>query len=493
MSSLNPYNCAKPGNLFVGYDRLLQQLLNGFCNGNSFALVGGRRCGKTSLLLQLQKKLQEANPEPLRLLPKYLDIQGLDNVTCEILFKTVYSLTVSDIEAEPWPFGISEKPYQDFFRYMDKAKLLLDEKYGPDWLVVLLVDELDAAVNSLPDDHFFQNLRNLLMVSRFHRHFRLVASGVNNMAKLISSGSSPLNNLRAKYLDILTVKQARQLLSFGFSENFDDDLEQMLFRISGRHPYLLQGLLEKLWISRENLNKNFLKSCVREFLLEHNDFHRWLDAFGPAEHAVYQILSKIPDGYMHVRDIRTSLESVLKPQLEDALLTLSYHGVIDDSDPDEPQINGTMFRDWYKNNSPVLPEADKVDQSRAGENAGRPPDTPSINIQVNQVVSSFPAKMSAEDVLKIFQELKTQITSLDIEERAKKQALNSMGEGEIELEHPKPGKEPDKSSITTALDKTTNILKSAGASTDSLTNFIKKAKGIAPYIGQAAGWLGGVI
>lgn len=487
MSAIIPYNCTKPGNLFVGYERLLQQLLNGFRNDNSFALIGGRRCGKTSLLFQLQKELQKADFEPLRLLPKYLDIQGVGKVTCEILFKTVYSLTVEDTEAEPWQPGNSEEPYQDFLRYMYKAKPFLDKKYGSDWVVALLVDELDAAVNLLPDDQFFQNLRNLLMASTFHRHFRLVASGVNNLSKLISSGSSPLNNLRVKYLNTLTLKQAMQLLYFGFPEDFDDDLEQMLFRITGCHPYLLQGLLEKLWNSKKNLDKNYLKLCVREFLLEHNDFQRWLAAFGPAEHAVYQILSKTPDGYMHLRDIRTNLESTLKPQLDNALQTLSYHGVIDDSEPDEPQIAGTMFRDWYKNNAPVFREADKVDQSHAGETTST---SPSINIQVNAHGGSIHRGLSAEDVLKIFQELKNQISSLDIEEKAKKQALNAMVEGEIELEHPKPGKEPDKSFIKAVLEKSTNILKSADASVGSLENFIKKAQGIAPYIGQAAGWLG---
>ena len=73
------------------------------------------------------------------------------------------------------------------------------QRYSTDWIVILLIDELDAAIATLPDDQFFQNLRNLLMISRFHSHFRLVASGVTQMANLISSGSSPLNNLRSEY------------------------------------------------------------------------------------------------------------------------------------------------------------------------------------------------------------------------------------------------------------------------------------------------------
>ena len=58
MNGDNPYNSTKPGNLFVGYERLRDQLLSGFCNGNSFAILGGRRCGKTSLLMQIEQDLQ---------------------------------------------------------------------------------------------------------------------------------------------------------------------------------------------------------------------------------------------------------------------------------------------------------------------------------------------------------------------------------------------------------------------------------------------------
>jgi hypothetical protein len=42
MRGENPYNCTKPGNLFVGYERLRKELLNGFRNGNSYAILGGR-------------------------------------------------------------------------------------------------------------------------------------------------------------------------------------------------------------------------------------------------------------------------------------------------------------------------------------------------------------------------------------------------------------------------------------------------------------------
>ncbi|HLC16535.1 MAG TPA: hypothetical protein VJL89_09955 [Thermodesulfovibrionia bacterium] len=55
---MNPYNCTKPGNIFVGYKDLLEEILEGFYNGNSFAIIGGRRIGKTSFLMQLEKRLK---------------------------------------------------------------------------------------------------------------------------------------------------------------------------------------------------------------------------------------------------------------------------------------------------------------------------------------------------------------------------------------------------------------------------------------------------
>lgn len=352
MSGLNPYNCSAPGNLFVGYERLRQELLNGFRNGRSYAILGGRRCGKTSMLLQIAADLQSEGLVPLTPIPCLLDIQSLGRYSPKVLFEQMYTLVGQEVGASPFVPREEGFEYQDFLTALDKAKPLLDQRHGADWVVILLIDELDAAIERLPNDQFFQNLRNLLMMSRFHRHFRLVASGVTGMANLISSGSSPLNNLRNKHLGILTGKQVRQLIINGFHNGLDPEVELALLQLTGRHSYLLQGLLEKLWDVQADIDKRTLKEASREFLREHHDFDRWLESFGPTEHVVYQALTDAPEGTLHARNLRQKIASHLAPKIDDALTTLSYHGVIDDSDPDEPQIAGTMFRDWYRDNAP---------------------------------------------------------------------------------------------------------------------------------------------
>src|SRR5258708_35221958 len=42
--------------------------------------------------------------------------------------------------------------------------------------------------------------------------------------------------------------------------------------------------------------------------------------------------------------------------LDDILQTLSYHGLIDDSDPDRPQVSSQIFRRWFLQNADVEPE-----------------------------------------------------------------------------------------------------------------------------------------
>ncbi len=262
-------------------------------------------------------------------------------------------MTIQDVEHAPlWAPGAVGREYEDFLQHLEAAQPLLERQYGPHWLVVLLVDELDAAVDALRNDQFFQNLRNLLMLSRFHRHFRLVASGVNTMADLITSGSSPLNNLRNQYLGILTETQARQLIAAGFADGLDREAEILLFHRMGRHPYLLQGLLEYLWEDGGKIDEFAIRQAERTFLREHHDFHRWLDAFGEAEHAIYQLLAESPKGTLHIRDIRRGIDASHAFHLDDALTILSYHGVIDDRDPDEPKIAGVLFRDWYWHRTP---------------------------------------------------------------------------------------------------------------------------------------------
>jgi hypothetical protein len=118
--------------------------------------------------------------------------------------------------------------------------------------------------------------------------------------------------------------------------------------LTGGHPYLLQGLLEDIWYEQDHIDETLVKQAAKEFLCQHSDFEYWVEYFGPPEHAVYQHLAEAQDGRLHIRDLREGLESSIATDLDEALTILSYHGVIDTSDPENPRLAGTLFRDWYR-------------------------------------------------------------------------------------------------------------------------------------------------
>ena len=68
---------------------------------------------------------------------------------------------------------------------------------------------------------------------------------------------------------------------------------------------------------------------------------------------MYQQLADAPDRTIDSDSLRRLLPAHVTPKMDDALTILSYHGVIDDSDPEALSIAGTLFHDWYQKNQPA--------------------------------------------------------------------------------------------------------------------------------------------
>jgi hypothetical protein len=503
----------------VGYERLRQELIQGFCDGNSFAVLGGRRCGKTSMLIQIERDLNEGALSSFCAVPTRFSIQAMGQMTSGDLFGRIYDIVTLGIDASPWQKPGEGREYQDFLSQLDDASLKMAQEYGEDWVVVLLIDELDNALSLLPDDQFFQNLRHFLMESRLHRHFRIVASGVKEMGRLISSGSSPLNNLRHKYLGVLTGSQAQRLVDLG-SDAGEYDLDSLgfLFNLTGKHPFLLQGVLEKMWMMKRKSggsnewDNRMLKRASQEFLKEHSDFQHWLNTFGEAEKAIYHCMATASEGRMHVCELRHKVSADLSHRIDEALTVLSYHGVIDDSeDPDEPKIAGAMFRDWFLRNAPkgVREERSPVSlngevaEATEGEKALRAKvreDKAGIiqNINISTYSEASPVihqGLSMKDIkemLSILDGLHNEISKLSIDERTKMMAKHALDEAVLELKEPECGGKPNNEKIRSSFEKAVSLLKSAGCAADTLRFFIDKAVKLGPYLGYAASWLSGL-
>jgi hypothetical protein len=85
----------------------------------------------------------------------------------------------------------------------------------------------------------------------------------------------------------------------------------------------------------------------------------------------------------------------------------------------------------------------------------------------------------AEDILKIIEAIQHKVGELDIAEKDKKRIVNQIEGAKIELEDQKP----DKKSIAESITKTTEILKEAKTTGETL-------KDIGILVGKTAAWLG---
>jgi hypothetical protein len=85
----------------------------------------------------------------------------------------------------------------------------------------------------------------------------------------------------------------------------------------------------------------------------------------------------------------------------------------------------------------------------------------------------------AEDILKIIEAIQHKVGELEIAEKDKKRIANQMEGVTIELEDEKP----DKKSIAESIKKTTEILKEAKTTGETL-------KDIGILVGKAAAWFG---
>jgi predicted nucleotide-binding protein len=325
--AVNPYDCSNPGSLFMGYEKTRQKIVRGIKNGSSYAILGGRRCGKTSLLLQLETDLQQAATGTHRLLPSILDMQAVTPRSTSDFFSSVLEGAMQDLDAP----DARPANYQEFLKNLDRAKSRLEQKYGPNWIVVLLIDELETAMRRLPDTECLENLRNLLTISRYKRNFRAIAAGVFSPAEIASKGS-PLNNLNLEYLSVLDPEHASRLIAAGFPHGLQPQIETWLLEQTGRRPYLLQGVLGYVWDFGE-VTEASIVAAGRRFVRDRDGtFRQWLETFRSEGCRLYQSML---DGSR--RDVPNS----------NALAILSYHGVVDETAPGGPQLGSARFRDWF--------------------------------------------------------------------------------------------------------------------------------------------------
>lgn len=346
----NPYNCIAPGNLFVGRQQMRNKIINKLHNNKLYVIIGARHCGKTSFLKQIKNDLLENNSLSIRFIPCLFSTDEFNVLTTAKFYQKIYEVTTQNTDAPDWVAVENGYEYDGFLKQMRKARESIQKKIAKEFAIVLLIDEMDAAIDDLKKDRLFKNLRHFLTESDLCDDFRLVASGMQYMNTLINDDTSWFHIWDREYLHPLSFDSAKQLIRIGLKDKVNANVESMILELTGRHPFLMQGLCEKIYENSAcRLDKERLTQISKEFLNRHgnNCFRNWVNNFSFNDHTVYQYIANSADGTLPSLTLNDMLPLTNK-EIDDSLKTLGYHGVIDDTDINIKRIGATMFRDWYR-------------------------------------------------------------------------------------------------------------------------------------------------
>ncbi|GEM_PF-749619 len=263
----NPFYYGNPVSheQFLGRRRELRRIVGRITNlGQSTAIVGEPRSGKTSLLLYLAAPETRAGlygtEGVRRLIFSYLDAQTLGETLSQPQFWDYVLGPLVETLVTPAPASPVAAAYracqQECYAPLALERLFVQLE-AADQRLVLLLDEFDLLLHhpQLNQTEFFGSLRSL--ASRSRGALALVTAGRSTLAQLNTAtqelsrtGSPYFNFLSEVTLGPLTPKDASALLSRA-GDRFTTADVQFCTAVAGGHPYLLQAVASELWDAYE--------------------------------------------------------------------------------------------------------------------------------------------------------------------------------------------------------------------------------------------------
>lgn len=231
------------GENFFGRHALLRDILEG--ERDAVWVVGARRLGKTSLLKELEYRIQNSPQTPFVAL--YWDLQGssdgrglaetlLGSVEDGEAFRRATDVSVEDLE------GLTVN---------DMLTTLVRRTVRSGWRLLLLVDEAEEFLTVARNDAgVLPRLRRV-----FHKgpEVRLVMTSTKRLARIeerTDFATSPFLQgfIPPVYLTPLAAEEARALLSRG---RFGAEETDLIMQRTANHPFLLQLIASRLFESHD--------------------------------------------------------------------------------------------------------------------------------------------------------------------------------------------------------------------------------------------------
>jgi Cdc6-like AAA superfamily ATPase len=259
MPTLNPFwhGTPVPSEKFIGREHELRQIVGRILTGQSTAITGSPRCGKTSILdyLMAPVKRQELYEEHAeQLIFSYLDAYNWGTEFGPIQFWETALRPLSELTETALSQAYKNCQEDRFGDYA--LEKLINKIKAIDKQLVLMVDGFDVILGPKHlSQHwnaaFFGNLRTL--ASRSGGALALLIT-VNGPLSEFQKGVQELTRSNAPYFNFIyevrlgafSNEVVKQLLRQG-GERFSDTSYELIRELTGGHPYLLQVAASILW------------------------------------------------------------------------------------------------------------------------------------------------------------------------------------------------------------------------------------------------------
>jgi tetratricopeptide (TPR) repeat protein len=239
----NPYIAGGPifdAQLFYGREPLIQRILQTVHN-NSLLLYGERRIGKTSLLHQVQRRLEALDDPAYDFFPVYVDLQGTPEgrffaTLADQIFET---LSPGEKDREPALARAGGYSHHDLIRELHGVLKTLKERSRKQIKLVLLIDEVDE-LNDY-DPRVSQSLRSLFM-KRFAENLAAVVAGVRIRKEWEKEGSPWYNFFEEIEVDAISPQEAVRLVTEPIrgTFRFAAGAAERIVERSGGKPFQIQ-------------------------------------------------------------------------------------------------------------------------------------------------------------------------------------------------------------------------------------------------------------
>jgi hypothetical protein len=231
------------GDNFFGRSGILREILEG--ERHSLWILGARRLGKTSLLKELEHRIQQSSQTPF--VPLYWDLQGsgdarglaetfLGSVEDSEAFRRATDISVEDLESLP---------------ASEMLTTLVRRTVRSGWRLLLLVDEAEELLTvARVDAGVLPRLRRIFQKGT---EVRTVLTSTRRLARIderTDFATSPFLQgfVPPLYLTPLAPEESRSLLARG---SFRGDEVEVIMERTGNHPFLVQLIASRLFESRD--------------------------------------------------------------------------------------------------------------------------------------------------------------------------------------------------------------------------------------------------